>query len=110
MLFLSLVISKNKNMSSITNRLSITISVIAIFSVFLHDTKIDNATAVIMKIPEVIAEYNLNRTSLNYTNQHPHFEVNSFTTQPRDENNKKYIAQRRLLANNLGGAYIWPST
>ena len=105
---------------TITNPLSILISLTAVFGVFAHDTQIDNAFITALSMPATIADIKSKPAEILSIDQHVHSERSSFSgitynvgyqpaTQPRNENDKKYIAQKRLMGNTIGHEYSWPS-
>lgn len=103
-------------LSTVINPISLLISLTAVFGVFIHDTQIDHATLIAVSNPA--AANNSGVTNLSPVNQHLHIESSSFAnslkyqqpaTRPRNEDERKYVAQKRLLGNALGNEYSWPS-
>jgi hypothetical protein len=104
----------------IINRLSIIVSLTIVLGVFMHDTKVDDAVVATSLTPALVANYTFSPVKLLSGEQHIHTESSSFSNirfssqqpaaQPRNEDDKKYINSKRLLTNNLGNEYIWPST
>ena len=105
-------------LSEIINPISVLISLTAVFGVFIHDTQIDSALAANVSTPAIVSDYSSSPIKLLHVDQHIHFDSASFSnnlrtqqpaTQPRNEDEKKYIAQRRLMGNTFGNEYSWPS-
>lgn len=107
-------------LSEIINPLTILISLTAVFGVFVHDTQIDKALITAVSQPAVTADYRSEPLKLPTIEQHIHSEATSFTstsslnsqqpaTQPRNQDDKKYVAGRRLSSNTPGNEYSWPS-
>lgn len=91
----------------ITNPLSVVMSLTALLGVFVHDVQAGNVTA--LSTAAIVADYRTETVDLLKTGQHYQAEVNSFlesthnagsqpSTQPRNENDKKYIAKKRLYS------------
>ena len=108
-------------LSEILNPITVLISLTAVFGVFAHDTQLDKALVTAVSTPAVVADYGVSPVKLLTVDQHIHFDSGSFSgytyefgsqqpaTQPRNEDEKKYIAQRRLMGNSFGNEYSWPS-
>jgi hypothetical protein len=70
-----------------------------------------------MAIPAAMVTADI--SNLGQSGQHVHAERGSFSsrsahnnqaaTPPRNEDEKKYIAQRRLLGDSFGSEFYWPS-
>jgi hypothetical protein len=98
------------------NPLPILVTLTAAFSVFVHDSQLDYAAiSAIAVVPAAIMTTDIMNLGAN---QHVHAERGSFArtarsnqaaTPPRNEDEKKYIAQRRLLGDSFGSEYYWPS-
>jgi len=106
--------------SEIINPLTILISLTAVFGVFMHDTQIDKALVTAISSPAYSERINSESLKLPSIEQHIHAENTSFAsnsnlnsqvpaTQPRNQDDKKYMAGRRLMANSSGNEYSWPS-
>jgi hypothetical protein len=120
---LVIVKPKNKHMLSIIpNPLSILTSLAIMSGVFVHDMQLDNVTMTSAAVPRaILTESSHNISELFKTEQHAQSEVGSFlesthnirsqqpSTQPRNENDKKYIAQKRTIGSTFGNGYYWPS-
>lgn len=100
------------------NPLPILVTLTAAFSVFVHDSQLDYATiSAIAVVPAAIMTTDI--MNLGQSTQHIHAERGSFArtarstqqaaTPPRNEDEKKYVAQRRLLGDSFGSEYYWPS-
>lgn len=83
------------------------------FGVFVHDSRLDSAAASVLPA-QVSAMTALEE--LKVSDLHTHAErvgftqsVNDPSIQPRNDNDKKYIVQKKLTANSFGSIYIWPS-
>lgn len=98
----------------------IVISLTAVFGVFVHDTQINKALITAVSSPAVSSDYRSEPLKLPTVEQHIHSESTSFTgtsslnsqqpaTQPRNLDDKKYVAGRRLMGNSPGNEYSWPS-
>lgn len=81
--------------------------------VLVHDSRLDHAAA--SALPAQIS-YTTTIEELKVNDLHTHAERVSFTQnvnqpsiQPRNDNDKKYIAQKKLATNTFGSVYIWPS-
>jgi len=103
------------------NPLPIMISLTAVLGVFVHDARFDKVAMTAMSAPAIVADYHNGITNLLPSTQHIHSDVGSSigsafslraqqpATQPRNEDDKKYIAQRRIMGNTFGNDYCWPS-
>jgi|GEM_PF-657720 len=103
------------------NPLPILISLTAVFGVFIHDAQLNSVAMAAMSMPAITADYSHGAVNLSPSNQHFQSESSSFlsstyslraqqpATQPRNEGEKKYIAQRRIMGNTYGNDYCWPS-
>ena len=102
--------------SPITVRISLT----AVFGVFMHDTQIDKSLVIAVKSPTSSERINAEPLKLPSIEQYIHAENTSFNstlnlnlqvpaTQPRNQDDKKYVAGRRLMASSSGSEYSWPS-
>jgi len=92
----------------------------AMFGVLVHDSRIDHAISVVA-VPSMISGYNENESSLKLSDLHIHAERVSFsrsvgsvnsaepTMRPRDEDDNKYVVQKKPSANTYGSVYSWPS-
>lgn len=104
------------NNTNITS-LSLAISIVTIFGILLHDTQIGTATELAALERPVVGE-SINLARLG---QHIHMDQGTFTgaafstktaqpsAQPRNNDDKKYIAQRRYIGDSSGGDYFWPT-
>jgi hypothetical protein len=103
-----------------TNPISLLITLAAIFGVFAHDTQIDNAFITALSTPAILADINTRPSEVLSNDQHIHSERSSFSgvsfntnfqpaTKPRNEDDRKYIAQKRLMGSTTGHEYSWPS-
>ena len=108
-------------LSELINPIPILISLTAVFGVLVHDTKFDKAVLTAVTAPESISRYAESSASKFLSaNNHIHVEVGSFmskvgfgsqqpSSQPKSDDDKKYIAQKRLIDNGSGTDYHWPS-
>lgn len=100
----------------------IIISLVASFGVFVHDARLDTvAQAVAVPVSAITSENNNLNVDLNSRGQHIHSENGATifhninirsqkpATQPRNKDDKKYIAYRRTKNNIISNDYIWPS-
>ena len=104
----------------IINPITLLISLTAVAGVFMHDTRIDKALITAITEPSITSDYRSEPVKLLSIDQHVHAERASFSsaaslnsvqpaTQPRNGDDKKYIAARRLMGNSNGHEYSWPS-
>jgi hypothetical protein len=102
------------------NPLSILISLTAVFGVFIHDSQLNSVAMTAMSPPAITANYSHGAINLLSDSQHIQSESSFLssayslrsqqpTVQPRNEDDKKYIAQRRIMGNTFGNDYYWPS-
>lgn len=100
------------------NPLPVLISLTAAFSVLVHDSQIDFAAMTALAVPAAIITGDVVGLGLSDAGQHVHAERSSGSratrstqaaTPPRNENDKKYVAQRRLLGDSFGSEFYWPS-
>lgn len=107
-------------LSEIISPLTVLISLTAVFGVFMHDTQIDKALITAVTAPVETSEFRTEPIKLPSVEQHIHAESTSFSntanlnaqqpaTQPRNSDDKKYVAGRRLMGNSPGNEYSWPS-
>jgi len=106
---------------TIINPLPVLISLTAVLGVFVHDTQLDNMAMTAISMPAIISNNNTGNLNPMPVDQHIHLETKSFlentynlrsqqpATQPRNKDEKKYVAQRRLMGNTFGNEYSWPS-
>jgi len=108
--------------STIINPLPIIVSLAIVLGVFAHDTQIDKALVAAVSRPATIMNENYNPIKLLVVDQHIHMDSGAIntsvysgfgsqqpSTQPRTQDDKKYIAQKRLSGNFFGSVYHWPS-
>ena len=107
-------------LSIIIKPLTLLVSAATLFGVFIHDTRIDNALLSGTSNPGIIASYNSGEIKLSSNEQHIHSENVSVSsalslnyqqpaTQPRNQDDKKYIAQKRLMGSGSDNEYSWPT-
>lgn len=107
------------NMSTITNYLPLTILLSAGFGLAVHDTRIDKAIVDAANPPAIISEVRSQPERL-VAEMHIHSEMTSFSSnlnlrsnqpsvQPKNTDDKKYIAQKGQKYSTAGSEYIWPS-
>ncbi len=107
-------------LSKISNHVTIVISLLAIVGMLVHDTQVDNA--IVATRSNVNVRMGLDETAvrLRPVEQHTHtlnelssdflnIKISQSNSQNKNDNEKKYISQRRLLGNNVGSEYLWPS-
>lgn len=104
----------------INTPLPILISLTAVFSVFMHDARFNNILMTAVSESTIVADNSGFHNTLGNTH-HIHVEASSSlgnssnlrtqqpAAQPRKDNDKKYIAQRRIMGNTFGNDYQWPS-
>ena len=107
--------------SAFSHPLSVTVSLLAVFGMLSHDTQIDNAVSTATLKPSKVASVDSEAIRMKLPEQHTHVDSDSFTSgtiilraqqpasQAKTEDEKKYIAQRRLSVNAFGSEYSWPS-
>lgn len=96
------------------------IAIMAAFGVFMHDTQLDTAiVTAVSTIPAIMASNG--EVQIKTPDPHIHAERHTFALsgrhlrtnqpaiQPRNENDKKYVIQKRLWGNSFGSDYSWPS-
>ena len=95
------------------NPVPILLTLCAMSGVLVHDSRLDRAAAAALPA-QISAVTSLEE--LKATDLHTHTERVSFTQnvtqpsiQPRNDNDKKYIAHKKLATNTFGSVYIWPS-
>lgn len=103
----------------ILNPLPVLVSLTAALGVLVHDTQIDNVAVTALSMSAIVSDSATN--GLRSGSHHVHVDRGSFgestrslrthqpATQPRNETDKKYIAQKRLMGNSFGNEYSWPS-
>lgn len=100
------------------NPLPVLISLTAAFSVLVHDSQIDFAAMTALAVPAAIITTDVAGLNLAEAGMHVHSERTSSSrtvrstqaaTPPRNENDKKYVAVRRLLGDSFGSEFYWPS-
>lgn len=108
-------------LSELINPIPILISLTAMFGVFVHDTKFDKAILTAVTAPESISRYAESSSSKFLSiDHHIHAEIGSFmnkvgfgsqqpSSQPKSNDDKKYIAQKHLIDSGSGADYHWPS-
>ncbi len=111
--------TKKQKMSSIyTNLLTLIISITTIIGLSVHGTHADKILTKSTPSSSVMAsDGNSFFSKIILAEHHIHVEGNSFSNlraqqpsiQPKNENEKKYIAAKRLKNNSFGNEYIWPS-
>jgi hypothetical protein len=99
------------------NSVSAIISFSAMFGVFVHDTQLLKLANVVGPID--VTSFHSNDTELlAKSSQHVHMVSSSLSSvsggqqisiQPRNENDKKYLSQRKTTQNNDDSDYFWPS-
>jgi len=99
---------------SIFNPVPILLTLCAMSGVLVHDSRLDRAAASALPA-QTSAITSLEELKVN--DLHTHAERVSFTQnvaepsiQPRNDNDKKYVVQKKLTANTFGSVYIWPSS
>ena len=102
---------------AILNPLPVMISFSAMFGVVIHDTQIYKATS-LAALPISSISTQAPNLEILKTSDHIHVASASFANpnsvqevsiQPRNENDKKYVFNRRTLGNNFDSDYVWPS-
>lgn len=102
---------------TILNPLSIMLALSATLGIFVHDTQIYNATKASLLSSSAIAEFKgFEELKLLDSGKHVHSENSVFyglgyqqpTSQPRNKDDKKYVAVKRLVGNTYGSEYSWP--
>ena len=94
------------------------LSLATMFGLLLHDTQIDRAATI---VPARIASVSTFESEIKTNDLHIHAERVSVSenlgrlgnseprVQPRNENDKKYVTQKKFTANSYGSEYSWPS-
>ncbi len=81
--------------------------------VLIHDSRLDRAVASVLPAQSsaVTAIEELKINDLHHQTERSSFSQNTVepSIQPRTDNDKKYIVQKKLTANSFGSIYIWPS-
>lgn len=107
--------------SAFTQPLTVAISLLAVFGLLSHDTQLDSAIVTAVSKLSGVARIDAESVKMKLPEQHIHADSNSFTSgtlslraqqpasQAKTENEKKYIAQRRLSGSNGVSEYHWPS-
>ncbi len=113
-------------MLPLINPLPVLISIAALFGVFVHDSQLGSVAMAAMSMPVITSDVSgHNQGNMEYDlspkYQHIHAEAGSLLSsahslrtqqpaaQPRTENDKKYISQKRFKSNNVDNDYYWPS-
>jgi len=105
---------------TLINPLPILLSLTAVFGVFVHDSQFDNVIMTVVEAPAIVADYNNGALNPMPSSHHLQSEIspigNSFSlraqqpaAQPRNEDDKKYVTQKRIMGNTFGNDYYWPS-
>lgn len=101
----------------IFNILFATLSFTAALGVFIHDSQIYKVAKVSSLDNTVILNRdNAGELKLVSTGSHVHVDSGAFlglghqqpATQPRDRDDKRYVAVRRLIGSSFGSEYSWP--
>ena len=104
---------------TILNPISIIITIAAALGVFIHDTQIYNAAKASTLDPIAAINFvRIEESKLLQTEKHIHSESGVFydlqfrqpSNQPRTKDDKKYTAIKRLVSNNYGTDYFWPTS
>lgn len=97
----------------IFNPTPILLTFCAMFGVLVHDTRLDRAAAAVLPAQSSVVT---TVEDLKVNDLHTHAERVSFSQdvtepsiQPRNDQDKKYVVQKKLNANSFGSIYIWPS-
>lgn len=92
----------------------------AMFGVLIHDTRFEHVTA-LATMPAIVAGHAGVDAAIKQSDPHTHVERVSFarnlgsfktaepSTRPRDEDDNKYVIQKKPNANSYGNVYSWPS-
>lgn len=92
----------------------------AMFGVLIHDSRIDHAAS-FAALPIITSSHAEADSALKLNDLHTHAERVSFsrsinsvntaepTMRPRDEDDNKYVIQKKPNANTYGSVYSWPS-
>lgn len=87
------------------------------FGVFVHDAQFYDMATLSAVMPTEAITASVNEVDLLKNSQHIHPVVGSFSNssiqqtaiQPRNDNDKKYVSQRRRIGNTFDNGYSWPS-
>lgn len=87
--------------------------------VLLHDSRFDRATALAVPVP--FSTEDVSDLAMMLRDQHVHTErvvvagaaqgltISEPSIGPRNTDDKKYIASKKLSINSSGSEYVWPS-
>jgi hypothetical protein len=104
-------------MFTFIQRLPIILGLFTSFGVLLHDTQLDSAAVTALKLRDTSSEMSKLEPATSRT-PHTHVEHAKIkhmhgkqpSMQPRNEQEKKYVSQRKSpFANGFGHDYMWPS-
>ena len=98
--------------------ISLLLSFTAMFGVFIHDSQIYGATTLMASEIKKISNTSTHKSELLKTSQHAHTHSSLITVnntsqqtsiQPRNDNDKKYLAKNRTKNTDFDNSYYWPS-
>ena len=86
----------------------------------MHEAQIDGVVATVTSAPFITTEGNHIVSDIVAGNQHTHVDssfsggsynvkIQQPATRPRDEDDEKYISQKRITGNGHINEYSWPS-
>ncbi|MDB5166975.1 MAG: hypothetical protein JWN26_120 [Candidatus Saccharibacteria bacterium] len=103
------------------NPLPILLTLAASFGVLVHDTQVDRATTTALALPAAFANFGGADVAIKLNDPHVHAENFSVEnnieqlhsgqprTQPRGDEDKKYISVKKFVSDGMGSEYHWPS-
>jgi len=105
---------------TIINRFFLIISPLVISGVIVHEAQIDGVVATAISAPFAVVDNNHVINDIRVGSQHIHADssfsggyynvkIQQPATRPRDEDDKKYISQKRITGNGHNSEYSWPS-
>ena len=99
------------------NPLPLLLTISTAFGVLVHDTQLAHV-AQVAGVPAISASYiSTSEIAQKFADQHPHVERMNLgrstsgepSIQPRNDQDKKYIAQKKFNSNSTATDYYWPS-
>ncbi|NTW61671.1 hypothetical protein HGB24_03240 [Candidatus Saccharibacteria bacterium] len=104
---------------NLSNIFTVIVSVLTLFGLTIHDTQTDRALIhAAAPVPVTRLTESIEKLA-SEVHEHAHTESSSFSTvnihnqqpstQPRNEDEKKYVTQKRQKYSFAGSEYIWPS-
>jgi hypothetical protein len=103
------------------NPLPLLLTLTTTFGVLVHDTQIDRATTTALALPAAFATFGAADAALKFGDAHTHVErVNAAKTlqelrsgqprmQARNDDEKKFVFNKKFTFDSGGSQYSWPS-